>query len=226
MDLSSHHSLILTANYSDSTDIATIQNPGGSQFTVHAAILAHYSSYFRRALNSSFVAGETCIIRLDKRIDDDALKLFMDWLYMASSGQRVEDNDYFRFCYGYSAYIAAWILGDSIQAPSFQNDMMRCILIRGDSLPLRLYITNVKLPGEDGLQFPWETIPTDSALEAFLLDVVCSYLLVVQQNVMEERLNELPLNIAAKLSLLLLRRLPEPKVDEADSSVSKGDEVN
>ncbi|KAI3336695.1 hypothetical protein HD806DRAFT_528289 [Xylariaceae sp. AK1471] len=197
-----------------SPEIVTIENPGGGRYTVHAIPLAHHSRYFRQALNSSFVEGKTCTIRLDKHVDDEVLDIFTHWLYVRSVPHvtaRIANDCEYGIC------IKGWIFGDHIQAPSFQNDIMRCLLL----YETYLYDCTITC-----METQWEIIPTGSALETLHLDLVCLYLLNPVPDDSRNGLNGLPLRIIHKAFNLIWQRLRELTMDGGNPFTNEDDKVD
>ncbi|KAI0408764.1 hypothetical protein F4802DRAFT_366290 [Xylaria palmicola] len=84
--------------------------------------------------------------------------------------------------YEFYDYIDAWVLGNFIQAPSFQNDMMRLLVLHFDVWSNEWDLGCIR----------WDTVPRNSTLRPFLLDVICCILLSQSEKKMKLTLDGLP----------------------------------
>lgn len=107
-----------------------------TEFVVHEALLSHYSSYFRAALNSNFKEGRSKEIEL---LEDDAeiFKIFVHFLYTGSlypgniDATAIDEN--FEMSVQMEA-TKVWLLGDMRGVPALQNaavDVIHISLMRG-----------------------------------------------------------------------------------------------
>ncbi|KAI3336694.1 hypothetical protein HD806DRAFT_528288 [Xylariaceae sp. AK1471] len=188
-----------------SDEMVTLTPPSGRRFLIHARPLAHLSRYFRTALNSQFREAKDRTFSLTEHCDDEVLEIFTKWTYLRSSaveysiggGGFMEDK---------SQHIAvkAWLFGDYMGAPDFQNDMMR-YLVYGDKLCFEYEIFQELGPH----------IPKGCRLEKFLVDMFC--FLMVQARI------EDPDTMMRWLPQRLVEEVFQKLVRNALVVVSKGD---
>ncbi|KAI1267418.1 hypothetical protein F5Y18DRAFT_444308 [Xylariaceae sp. FL1019] len=146
-------------------EMVTLTSHGGSKtFYVPARLLAHVSEYFRAALNSNFLEGTTYEFTLTEHCDDTILAVFTKWVYTRTGNNLMEYD--IRTTHvveeSYSVVVKAWLFGDYIRAPEFQNDMM--ILITEED-PSTMWDAAV-------LQEFWSRVPVKSKLDILFIDVL------------------------------------------------------
>lgn len=115
------------------------------------------------ALNSNFKEGQTRTFHLTQHCDDDVVGIFTNWIYLRSLTWHYEIAETF-VIKGMNPTVAAkaWLFGDYILAPKFQNDMM-------------LYISksNLSISGPEIMQQIGPHTPEGCALEEFLVETFC-----------------------------------------------------
>ena len=80
-------------------------------------VLTHCSPFFGAALNGNF--GEASSKAVDLPEDDPAaFELWATWLSLGKCEGLFEDGQY------YDAYVRAWVLGDKLACPAFQDHVM------------------------------------------------------------------------------------------------------
>ncbi|KAI1331124.1 hypothetical protein F5Y16DRAFT_395558 [Xylariaceae sp. FL0255] len=172
-------------------EMVTLKATGGDKtFLVHAEILAHHSKYFRTALNSGFMEATTRTFTLTEHCDDDMLELFVSWVYKEDEEKREDWLNVYFYGNELEGAIQAWLFGDYIQAPTFQNDIISCI-IRAWEAGVNSYICC------------WSTALSGSRLEALFVDMACVTMTYERKEEREEILNALPSHAAE----LVLRQL-------------------
>ncbi|KAI0907965.1 hypothetical protein F4823DRAFT_640722 [Ustulina deusta] len=147
-----------------SVETVTLRSPSGEEFVVLARPLAHLSKYFRTALNSSFQEATTRVFDLVEHCDDKILQAFTNWVYLRSSGAPYSPLSVpFMSRLSLRTVVKAWLFGDYIRAPAFQNDMMVLILDVGNEQFNECVFKSVG-----------QSVPENSPLERFLVDRLCS----------------------------------------------------
>ncbi|KAI0969208.1 hypothetical protein F4678DRAFT_463472 [Xylaria arbuscula] len=147
-----------------STELVTFKSPDGKEVVLHARPLAHESLYFHTALNSSFQEATTRVFDLQEHCSDVVLEGFVTWVYLRSSGAAYSVTTLpFLDELCHQGLVRAWLFGDYIGAPAFQDDLMQ--LMVG-------YDAELLYPGHDG-GFQ-HCVPEDSPLERYFVDRLCS----------------------------------------------------
>ncbi|KAI1313653.1 hypothetical protein F5Y03DRAFT_337319 [Xylaria venustula] len=149
-----------------STETVTLRSPTGTEFVLHARPLAHLSSYFRTGLNSEFQEATTRVFDLKEHCDDKVLQAFTNWVYLRSSGVDYDVDEVpflSRLCQ--ATTVKAWLFGEYICAPAFQNTMMKLMVnVHNEKFDRSLF----KRVGESSLE--------NSPIEKYLVDRFCSLL--------------------------------------------------
>lgn len=179
--------------------------------SVHALLLAHHSRYFHTVLNRESERDGNVVTITEEIQSIDDMRLFIDWLYIRSAGEREECNDCITSRYGHKDFIRGWILGDDLGAPSFQDDMVRYILHDKRTFDW-VY----------GMSDLWDDILCDSALESLIIDLLCRDLLKLDEKAMLKALDEVPDTITRKVLRLLLPNLQKVNTGESDMLVNGG----
>lgn len=65
----------------EQSDLVTIEIPTGKKFSVHAHLLAYYSEYFRRALNSGMEESNSLYFKLTEHATNESMSFFVTWVY-------------------------------------------------------------------------------------------------------------------------------------------------
>ncbi|TGJ87723.1 hypothetical protein E0Z10_g1039 [Xylaria hypoxylon] len=179
----------------DSTKFVMIES-SDTQVTVHAPLLAYHSQHFRRILNNLPLGKETHSVRIDKPFHGDVLQLFVDWVYMKSAEQVLEDkSNGIASKYRHSVFVQAWVFGDYIHAPIFQNDVAFYIM----------WANTGSFDWIKDMEAQWDYVPRGSTLESLLMNMVCETLIESYPDEVKEHLNQLPLDIAQKVIHLLVQ---------------------
>ncbi|KAI0024746.1 hypothetical protein F4780DRAFT_724837, partial [Xylariomycetidae sp. FL0641] len=147
----------------------TIQTPSGKEYILHARPLAHLSSYFRAALNGEvFVESKTRHFSLSEHCDDRVMTLFTRWFYIyTAAGQEVRRTGIpILGHFPASVLVKAWLFGDYLDMPSFQNDCARRLLPDLDN-DYRGHLTDAEVSSQ------YEYLVEGSKLRELLLDEYC-----------------------------------------------------
>ncbi|KAI1170733.1 hypothetical protein F4777DRAFT_101741 [Nemania sp. FL0916] len=196
----------------DSADIVTLdfdslspacRGNSGGKFVVHALPLAHHSRYFRNKLNVLHARNEPYAITVPANFKPKVVQIFVDWVYIQStmSGILPSNNDVstsYMPPVSRITSVECWVFGDYIEAPRFQNDIVKLILNQQSPSPPWV--------GSLGSEH-WASIPQESPLESLLLDSLCRYLLGSDRDKINEQLGKLPSHIAKNVAPLLLHSL-------------------
>ncbi|KAI0429697.1 hypothetical protein F5Y09DRAFT_342476 [Xylaria sp. FL1042] len=168
-----------------SSETVILRSRGTKNFVVHARPLAHLSKYFRTALNSGFQEASKREFELDVHCNEEILRIFTSWVYMRSSGVTYQTDELpFLQELAQKLVIKAWLFGDYVQAPAFQNDMMILMVGVGNrQFDPKLF----RIIGS--------SIPKDSALEEYFVDRFCSLLFHHPRRSMDWMMNRLPKNL-------------------------------
>ncbi|CAJ2510001.1 Uu.00g059010.m01.CDS01 [Anthostomella pinea] len=191
-----------------SAEVVTIEAPSGRQFAIRARPLAHFSVYFRRALNSRFHEAATRTSRLTEYCDDQTMRMFIIWVSLRSVHQSdqfelVILSEELRYDGFAGAWVKAWLFGDYIQAAPFQNDML--CLLEAD----RMWKVDA-----DIIRDYWEDLsPSCSNLKNYMLDVFCKNL--IEEEDEDARVSELDL-LPAEASKEVSKRLATALVDRGE----------
>ncbi|TGJ87729.1 hypothetical protein E0Z10_g1040 [Xylaria hypoxylon] len=146
-----------------SSETLTIMSPSGKEFVLLARPVAHLSKYFRTALNGGFQEAKNRVFYLVEHCNDEVLGVFANWTYLRSSGV-VYNLDKVAFMSGLTQEnkVKAWLFGDYIQAPVFQNDMMQSMLMKGSGSLSDSIFRDLG-----------PTIPNNSPLKRYFVDEFC-----------------------------------------------------
>ncbi|KAI8966357.1 hypothetical protein F5Y11DRAFT_190275 [Daldinia sp. FL1419] len=144
----------------DESFIVNITVPSGKEFSIHAHLLAKYSKYFQRALDSQFQEAKTLRFDLTEHATDETLSVFTNWVYAksVSSGNILIIHSILKECPGF-ALIKCWLFGEYIQAREFQNDII-------ETLP------EANTTSTDAVN-AWDSIPADSKFRQLLVSLFC-----------------------------------------------------
>ncbi|KAJ8130070.1 hypothetical protein O1611_g3559 [Lasiodiplodia mahajangana] len=97
------------------------------------------------------------------------MKIFTSWMYLRSTALRYKiTNASFMQSVTPRTAVKAWLLGDYLLVPKFQNDMIRYILA-----------DDMFAHGPEMIREFGEQVPEDSALETFFVNLFC-YLMVME----------------------------------------------
>lgn len=127
-------------------------------FILHKGILSFYSGYFKSALNSEFIEGQTDEIDLPEE-DVQTFRHFIFWLYRGTLRRSITTRTILKMS-------RLWVFGDRRNIPLLQNsvlDEMRDIIKNATKQWL--------LPGVMELSFVYNNTTPDSALRRFIVDV-------------------------------------------------------
>ncbi|KAI1355667.1 hypothetical protein F5Y01DRAFT_310549 [Xylaria sp. FL0043] len=166
----------------ESTETVILRSPSGKEFVLHARPLAHHSRYFRTALNSKFQEATTREFNFVEYCSDKVLRVFTRWIYLRSSGLAYQTVEVpFLYKLGQAVVVEAWLFGDYIQAPLFQNEMMA----------LMVAVSNKKFD-IDLLPLLVKMAPQDSPLRKYLVDRFCSMMLQSCRESIDAAMSVLP----------------------------------
>lgn len=84
-------------------------------------LLCHVSTFFKAALKGGFEEAKEKRVTL-KEDDPSAFNLFVLWLYKGNLFEYSADSTLSKFT------VKAWVMGDKLGAPAFQNCMMKELL--------------------------------------------------------------------------------------------------
>ncbi|KAI0118778.1 hypothetical protein GGR51DRAFT_554467 [Nemania sp. FL0031] len=185
----------------ESEEMVTINTPSGKQYLVHALTVAHLSDYFRAALNSNFVEGKKREFHLTQHCDDEVMKIFTSWLYLRCTALEYNIG---KTCFMQDVTLGiavkAWLLGDYLLAPKFQNDMIRYI-----------HKGNMATDGPKIIQEFGEQFPEDSTLEKLFVDVFCHLMTIKKLKDPKTMLDWLTPRLHSEVSIELALALIEPQ---------------
>ncbi|KAI0542258.1 hypothetical protein GGR58DRAFT_453282 [Xylaria digitata] len=172
-----------------SAETIILKSLSGKEFLVHARPVAHLSGYFRTALNSAFLEATTREFHLTEHCNDEILGVFANWTYLRSSGAGYDVEDIsFLMNLSPKNQVIAWLFGDYIRAPAFQNDIMR-----------RMLLVDSGYFGGSILQDLGPMIPEESCLEKFIVDRFCCQIMQCPTKI-GVRTDSLTANLARKVS--------------------------
>ncbi|KAI0816783.1 hypothetical protein GGR55DRAFT_674976 [Xylaria sp. FL0064] len=172
-----------------STETVIIRTPSGKEFILHARPLAHQSRYFRTALNSKFQEATTREFNMIEHCHDEILGALTSWVYLKSIGVSYRALGLpFLWGLGQILMVKAWLFGDFIQAPAFQNDVMKWIVNVSNS------DFNVKL-----FELLGSSIPEHSPLEDYFVDRFCSLMFHKARDMMDWMMDQLPKHLTERV---------------------------
>ncbi|KAF2972118.1 hypothetical protein GQX73_g1480 [Xylaria multiplex] len=184
-----------------STETISLKSPSGKEFILLARPVAHLSKYFRTALNSTFREASNPLFLLTEHCNDEVLGAFTNWTYLRSSGIPYDVEDVsFLMDLSQGNQVIAWLFGDYIQAPEFQNDIMRRMLLAASFC----------LSGSI-LQDLGPIIPEDSRLEKYIVDKFCCQMMQ-RPAAIGGKIDFLTANLARKVS----KKLSQVLLDHQD----------
>ncbi|KAI0024745.1 hypothetical protein F4780DRAFT_775680 [Xylariomycetidae sp. FL0641] len=147
-----------------SAELVTIEAPSGKEYVIHARPLAHFSTYFRRALNSGFADSKSRHFKLVEHCNDDTLDLLTRWVYERSSAHDTDMNNYDKYPQCIEDLVSTWLLGDYLGMPTLQNDLARLLVELSDDKNQRYLLVDANL---DSL---WPYLKVKPKLRDLLLD--------------------------------------------------------
>ncbi|KAI1267415.1 hypothetical protein F5Y18DRAFT_337429 [Xylariaceae sp. FL1019] len=177
-------------------------NGGKKDFHIHARLLAHFSKYFRTALNSNFKEAETRDFTLTEHCDDAVLTMFTAWVYQrhtahekiikasAATDANVPTS---------SVYVKSWLFGDYIGAPEFQNALMH-----------EIHEKRHKIWSGNVTRKLWCRAPVDSALDSVFFESFCEDIsratTATQERCFLAAMTEFPSHVAPALTRRLMHK--------------------
>ncbi|KAI0022125.1 hypothetical protein F4780DRAFT_202991 [Xylariomycetidae sp. FL0641] len=174
--------------------------PSGEEFVVDAMPLAHFSKYFRTALNSAMEEAKTLKFHLTEHATREAVQLFVAWLYQRSHvGKFINADDFVEYLEpSTKGLLQAWLLGDYFMAAEFTNFVMSLLCEEPDDFDM------------NALGDMWETISPFEDLRRLVINL--SFRLLVHDGTFshEDRFGEtlrtaigkLPLHLWTELSVV------------------------
>lgn len=85
-------------------------------FTLYKAFICHYSAYFAATFKGYFQEGHTQEVHIED-VNIESFERFAHWLY----SKRIEE------VIALGHYVDAWLLGNRLLAPAFQNEVLRAL---------------------------------------------------------------------------------------------------
>ncbi|KAI1497882.1 hypothetical protein F5X99DRAFT_412671 [Biscogniauxia marginata] len=196
---------------SDGGEMVTIQIPCESKFYVHANLLVHYSRYFKAALGAPMEEAKSMHFNLEEHASNNIMSIYIDWIYERGYTRQIP----FRIK-KLSAHelIAAWLLGDYLQTPKFQNDIMKHLYAAGSKNTSSDDMANAAV---QHLGKGW--VPAQCQMHKFLIDVLIRYISTpgVVEKTRVEALKHLNLDEVCAIGINFADRLARVK-NEADRS--------
>jgi hypothetical protein len=100
--------------------VTILAGPNLQKFVVHKSVICHYSSFFRKAFDRTFIEGQTQEMKLED-VDTDLFGILVNWCYSQKFDHMERDITLVELG-------RLWTLGDRFLMPTLQNNAMASIL--------------------------------------------------------------------------------------------------
>ncbi|KAI0542259.1 hypothetical protein GGR58DRAFT_526334 [Xylaria digitata] len=155
--------------------------------TIHKVLLAHHSQRYRQVLNT--VPGGGDFIRIVPPFYGDVLRLFVDWVYSKNEDGVPKDMKEVASRYAFRVFVQAWMFGNYIQAPEFQNAITFYIMCMSPH----------QSNWFEEMETQWDHISRGTVLESLLLNLLFKKLFESSAKDMKAYLKRLPPNTAQRV---------------------------
>lgn len=121
---SSSRNLLTLTRFQGTSSAQIFVGPDCQFWCLPVELLCHVSTFFRAALKDEFEDVKDKRVML-KEENPSAFKLFVLWLYKGCLFDEMDASELHDFT------VQAWVLGDKLGAPAFQNCLMQELLPNG-----------------------------------------------------------------------------------------------
>lgn len=121
------HNLLTLCRFQGTSSAQIFVGPDCQFWSLPVELLCHVSTFFRAALKGEFEEAKDKRVMLKKECPS-AFKLFVLWLYKGCLFDEMDASELHEFT------VQAWILGDKLGAPAFQNCLMQELVTNGGNM--------------------------------------------------------------------------------------------